>query len=354
MNRMLCHLCFWFTMNALMCEAWKTGECMDKKGVMVEEWKARRKEWKKKRWKKREKGKSGFGKSPFCFCLTVCFASSLFFPAPTTPPHHHATTHAHTHPPPTIHHDTLAHTIKCKQGCVLCCLFLGVDSKTHTASSTPLTPSLDVTQHTRTNQTQTQLMAQATKKWHLSMRRGLDKGQKWDNTTAPTHWLKWQQTQWLWNTLDCGWPLRDGLAWLTLTMTKCLTPSHHTHIHPIQPSNPHPFIPLHSQTQPPCLLPIPQHSSPLSFCTVLHDTLPQPHIIWLLKKKERRGFLVRGRKGVAHLSGFFEVTQNHSTLLNNHPHREAKRKKGNDCYGHTKRKAPLLVWSVKLSLFGPG
>ena len=54
-------------MNALMHGAWKTGVCMDKEGVMVEEWKARRKEWKKKRWEKREKGKSGFGKSPFVF-----------------------------------------------------------------------------------------------------------------------------------------------------------------------------------------------------------------------------------------------------------------------------------------------
>ena len=40
---------------------------MDEKGVMVEEWKARRKEWKKKRWKKREREKGGFGKSPFVF-----------------------------------------------------------------------------------------------------------------------------------------------------------------------------------------------------------------------------------------------------------------------------------------------
>ena len=40
---------------------------MDKKGVMVEEWKARRKEWKKKRWKK-GKGKKWFwGKDLFVF-----------------------------------------------------------------------------------------------------------------------------------------------------------------------------------------------------------------------------------------------------------------------------------------------
>ena len=79
---------------------------------MVEEWKARRKEWMKKRLKKRGKGKSGFGKSPFCFCLTV-FASSLFPLALN----HHATTHAHTHH--TIQHDALVHSITCKQDHVL-------------------------------------------------------------------------------------------------------------------------------------------------------------------------------------------------------------------------------------------
>ena len=66
-NQMLCHWCFWFTMNALMYEAWKTGECMDKKGVMVEEWKARRKEWKKKRRKKGKREKVVLGKVLFVF-----------------------------------------------------------------------------------------------------------------------------------------------------------------------------------------------------------------------------------------------------------------------------------------------
>ena len=93
---------------------------------------------------KREKGKSGFGKSPFCFCLTVSLPLPFFS---LHPPHHHTTTCS----PHTIQHDALVHTITCKQGRVLCCLFLGVDSKTHTASSTPLTPSLDITQHTPTN-----------------------------------------------------------------------------------------------------------------------------------------------------------------------------------------------------------
>ena len=40
---------------------------MDKKEVMVEEWKAGRKEWKKKRWKKRKREKVVLGKVLFVF-----------------------------------------------------------------------------------------------------------------------------------------------------------------------------------------------------------------------------------------------------------------------------------------------
>ena len=94
---------------------------MDEKGVMVEEWKARRKEWKKKRWKK-GKGKKWFWEKSFLFLFDCVFASSLFFPL--HPPHHHATTHAHTHSPLTTQHDALVHTITCKQGHVLHCLWI--------------------------------------------------------------------------------------------------------------------------------------------------------------------------------------------------------------------------------------
>ena len=41
---------------------------MDKKGVIVEEWKARRKEWKKRRRKKVKREKVVLGKVLFCFC----------------------------------------------------------------------------------------------------------------------------------------------------------------------------------------------------------------------------------------------------------------------------------------------
>ena len=89
-NQMLCDWCFWFSVNALTCGAWRTGGYLDKKWVMVEEWKARGKSGRKKRKKKREKGKSGFGKSPFCFCLTVSL------PLPFFPCTHHTTTPQHT------------------------------------------------------------------------------------------------------------------------------------------------------------------------------------------------------------------------------------------------------------------
>ena len=77
-NQMLCHWHFWFTTNAPMREAWKTGECVDKKGVMVEEWKARRKEWKKKRWKKGKREKVVLGKVLFVFCLTASLPLPFF------------------------------------------------------------------------------------------------------------------------------------------------------------------------------------------------------------------------------------------------------------------------------------
>ena len=115
-NRMLCHWHFWFFTNAPMCEAWKTGECVDKKGVMVEEWKARRKEWKKKRWKK-GKGKKWFWEKSFLFLFGCVFASSFPLPpAPTTLSHHNTISHSTNH---TIQHDTLVQTITCKQGHVL-------------------------------------------------------------------------------------------------------------------------------------------------------------------------------------------------------------------------------------------
>ena len=59
---------------------------MDKKRGMVEEWKARRKEWKKKRRKKGKREKVVLGKVLFVFVDCV-FASSLFPCTHTITPH---------------------------------------------------------------------------------------------------------------------------------------------------------------------------------------------------------------------------------------------------------------------------
>ena len=102
---------------------------MDKKGVMMEEWKARRKEWKKKRKGKKGKGeKVVLAKVLFCFCLTVCLRHPSPSPALTTPPPQHTLTFI-TH---IIQQDALVHTITCKQGCVLCCLFFWEWTARHT------------------------------------------------------------------------------------------------------------------------------------------------------------------------------------------------------------------------------
>ena len=66
---------------------------MDKKGVMVEEWKARRKVWKKKRREKGKREKVVLEKS-FSFLFDCVFASSLFHCTLHTTPHHN--THTHT------------------------------------------------------------------------------------------------------------------------------------------------------------------------------------------------------------------------------------------------------------------
>ena len=88
---------------------------MNKKGVIVEEWKVRRKEWKKKEEEKRKREKVVLGKVLFVFFfLFDCVFVSSLFPLALN---HHATTHAHTHH--TIQHDALVHSITCKQDHVL-------------------------------------------------------------------------------------------------------------------------------------------------------------------------------------------------------------------------------------------
>ena len=64
--------------------------------------------------------------------------------------------------------------------------FLGVDSKTHTASSTPHTPSLDITQHTNKPNTDT-VHGASNNKMTIAKEKCDRTKAKWDNTAAPTH-----------------------------------------------------------------------------------------------------------------------------------------------------------------------
>ena len=101
-----------------------------------------------------------------------------------------------------------------------------------------------------------------------------------------------------------------------------------SHSHPPHPTTkPPPFHPSSLSNSPLCLLPIPQHSPALSFCTLCacHTAATTHHLIAEERKKE--GLRVRGRKGVAHLSGFFEVTKPLNTSQQSSTHTETKRKK---------------------------
>ena len=98
---------------------WKSGRQGEKSG-------------RKRGGKKGKREKVVLGKVLFVF-VWLCLLPLPFFSL--HPPHHH--THAHTHPPRTIHHDALVHTITCKQGCVLCCLFGSGQRDTHCIIHTP-------------------------------------------------------------------------------------------------------------------------------------------------------------------------------------------------------------------------
>ena len=150
------------------------------------------------------------------FLFDCVFASSLFS---LHPPHYHATAHAHTHPPHTIQHDALVHTITCKQSHVLCCLFWEWTAR-HTASSTPHTPSLDITQHTNEPNTDTahgaskddmtiasekgigqrekvgqhsstNTLIESPKPFHFL--NALHSVHTWQDMPTPRNWLSWQE-----------------------------------------------------------------------------------------------------------------------------------------------------------------
>ena len=184
------------------------------------------------------------------------------------------------------------------------------------------------------------------------MRKGLDKRAKSGTTQQHQHFLKWQEH----NDFETHWTVTDhrGMGWCgrhwqwqsvwhqAITLTS--TPSNHQ-----TPTLSSLFT---LKLKPPAFCPFHNTHLPSPFTHCVHATLPQPHIIWLLKKKERRGFEGEWKKR----SGTFEwLFWSHTKPLNTSQQSSTHRdKEGKDCYGHTKRKAPLLVWSVKLSLFGPG
>ena len=199
---------------------WKSGRQGEKSG--------------RKRGEKGEKGKSGFGKSPFVFCW-LCLCHFPFFPCthqPTTCPHPHS---------PTTHHGAFVHTITCKQGCVLCCLFWEWTAR-HTASSTPLTPSLDITQHINKPNTDT---SHGVNNKEITM---VNEGDwtKGKSGTTQQHWTVADH----WGMGWCGWHWQWQSVW-----HQAITHSHPHHpttkpppFHPSSLSNSNPLPSAHSTT----------------------------------------------------------------------------------------------------------
>ena len=127
---------------------WKSGRQGEKSG-------------RKRGGKKGEREKVVLGKALFVF-VWLCLLRLPFFSCTTPPPLHNTRSHS-----PTTHHTTWrngAHHHMQTEPCAVL-PFLGVDSETHTASSTPHTPSLDIMQHTSTTPAQTKLMVHTTNGW---------------------------------------------------------------------------------------------------------------------------------------------------------------------------------------------
>ena len=131
----------------------------------------------------------------------------------------------------------------------------------HTASSTPLTPSHDNTQHTNKPNTDTAHGAtnnEMTTANEKGIRQRAKVGQHSSTNTlieAATTQLIVKHTG-LWLTIE---------GWVDATDNDKVFDTKPSHSHPHHPTTKplHPFIPLHSQTQISCLLPFPQHSTPL-------------------------------------------------------------------------------------------
>ena len=188
---------------------WKSGRQGEKSGS--------------KRGGKGKREKVVLGKVLFGFvwlCLPLPFS-----PAPTTPQH----TFTLTHNP--LWHMTHWCTPSHANRAVCCAAFFWEWTARHTLHH-PHPTLHHLTSHNTHQQTQHR---------HSSWRRQQDdncqwewdwtKGQKWDNTAAPTHWLKWQQhngfeTHWTvadhWGMGWCGWHWQWQSVWhqaITLTST---------------------------------------------------------------------------------------------------------------------------------------
>ena len=85
-NQMLSHWCFWFTMNALMCEAWKQESVWIRWGWWWKSGRQGEKSGRKRGGKKGKREKVVLGKVLFVFVDCV-FASSLFPCTHTITPH---------------------------------------------------------------------------------------------------------------------------------------------------------------------------------------------------------------------------------------------------------------------------
>ena len=145
--------------------------------------------------------------------------------------------------------------------------FLGVDSKTHTASSTPHTPSLDITQHTNQPNTDTAHGAR-NNEMPIINEKGIGQrakvGQHSSTNTlieVATNTMALKHTG-LWLTIE-GWVDVADIDNDKVFDTK---PSHSHPPHPT--TKPPPFHPSSLSNSPLCLLPIPQHSPSLP-CTSL-------------------------------------------------------------------------------------
>ena len=143
---------------------------------------------------KKGKGKKWFWEKSFLFLFDCVFAFFPFFlPAPTTPPPHNMLTHTH-HPP---QYYAWVHTITCKQGHVLCCLFFGSGQRdTHCIICTPHSITLHHTTHTNKPNTDTAHGA-SNKEMTIVNEKGIGQRAKVGQHSSTNTLIEAATTQWL-------------------------------------------------------------------------------------------------------------------------------------------------------------